>query len=150
MNLTSNFKLLELVHSTTAIRNGINNNAPPDAVRNLTYLCQNVLEPLREYMDCPIKISSGYRSPELNKLVKGAKKSQHVEGKAADLVVLGRNFEMFRFIMQYLPFDQLIWEFGTGIEPDWVHVSYNVDGNKRQVLKAYKHNGKTKYSNYND
>jgi zinc D-Ala-D-Ala carboxypeptidase len=150
MNLTSSFTLKELVHSTTAIRNGINNNAPPEVVRNLTYLCQHVLEPLREHMGCPIKVSSGYRSPELNKLVKGSKSSQHMEGKAADLVVHGRNQEMFMFILQYLPFDQLIWEFGTDGEPDWVHVSYNADGNKRQVLKAVKQNGKTKYLNYND
>jgi len=96
-------------------------------------------------MDCSIRVSSGYRSPELNKLVKGSKSSQHCLGQAADLVVHGRNSDMFMFISQYLTFDQLIWEFGTDSEPDWVHVSYSDSGNKRQMLRAVKVNGKTKY-----
>jgi zinc D-Ala-D-Ala carboxypeptidase len=148
MNLTRNFTLAEMVHSTTAIRNNID-NTPKDivTVRNLTNLCQKVLEPLRDHMDCPIKISSGYRSPELNRLVKGSKSSQHCLGQAADLVVHGRNNEMFMFISQYLTFDQVIWEFGTDSEPDWVHVSYSDSGNKMQMLKAVKVNGKTKYIN---
>jgi hypothetical protein len=148
MNLTRNFTLAEMVHSTTAIRNNID-NTPKDIViiRNLTHLCQKVLEPLRDHMDCPIRVSSGYRSPELNKLVKGSKSSQHCLGQAADLVVHGRNSEMFMFISQYLTFDQLIWEFGTESEPDWVHVSYSESGNKGQMLRAVKVNGKTKYLN---
>jgi hypothetical protein len=146
MNLTRNFTLAEMVHSTTAIRNNID-NTPKDIViiRNLTNLCQKVLEPLRDHMDCSIRVSSGYRSPELNKLVKGSKSSQHCLGQAADIVVYGRNSEMFMFISQYLTFDQLIWEFGTDSEPDWVHVSYSDTGNKMQMLKAVKVNGKTKY-----
>ena len=148
MNLTSNFTLAEMVHSTTAIRNNID-NTPKDIViiRNLAHLCQKVLEPLRDHMGCPIKISSGYRSPELNRLVKGSKSSQHCLGQAADIVVYGRNSEMFMFISQYLTFDQVIWEFGTDSEPDWVHVSYLDSGNKMQMLKAVKVNGKTKYIN---
>jgi hypothetical protein len=148
MNLTSNFTLAEMVHSTTAIRNNID-NTPKDIViiRNLAHLCQKVLEPLRDHMGCPIKISSGYRSPELNRLVKGSKSSQHCLGQAADIVVYGRNSEMFMFISQYLTFDQVIWEFGTDSEPDWVHVSYSDSGNKMQMLKAVKVNGKTKYIN---
>ena len=59
------------------------------------------------------------------------------------------NKEIFNFIKEKLSFDQLIWEFGTEQNPDWVHVSYNANGNQRkQVLKAIKENGKTKYIPY--
>jgi len=61
--------------------------------------------------------------------------------------VHGRNSEMFMFISQYLTFDQIIWEFGTESEPDWVHVSYSDSGNRGQMLRAVKVNGKTKYLN---
>lgn len=148
MNLTRNFTLQDMTHSLTAIRKGID-NTPTDIViiRNLTYLCQHVLEPLRDYMQCPIRVSSGYRSNALNKAVGGSKSSQHCLGQAADLVVHGHNREMFEYIVDNLRFDQIIWEFGNDDEPDWVHVSYSSSGNKGQKLRAVKVNGKTKYLN---
>jgi D-alanyl-D-alanine dipeptidase len=96
-------------------------------------------------MKCPIKISSGYRSPELNKLIGGAKASQHNVGEAVDIDLDGKNGELFSYIVNNLDFDQIIWEFGDDTNPDWVHVSYKSTGNRKQLLKAVKASGKTQY-----
>jgi hypothetical protein len=99
-------------------------------------------------------ISSGFRSKELNTAIGGAKNSQHTTGEAVDIdhdlsanVVTNRM--IFDFIKSNLTFDQMIWEFGTSQNPDWVHVSY-VGGNKNrnQILRAIKHGGKTTYEKY--
>jgi D-alanyl-D-alanine dipeptidase len=146
MNLTEHFSMKELTQSQTAIKNGIPNiPKDPQVVANLTLLCEKVLEPLREGMKCPIRISSGYRSPELNKLIGGAKASQHNIGEAVDIDLDEKNAELFSYIVNNLDFDQIIWEFGDDKNPDWVHVSYKAAGNRKQLLKALKSNGKTSY-----
>jgi D-alanyl-D-alanine dipeptidase len=146
MNLTEHFSMKELTQSQTAIKNGIPNiPKDPQVVANLTLLCEKVLEPLREGMKCPIRISSGYRSPELNKLIGGAKASQHNIGEAVDIDLDEKNAELFSYIVNNLDFDQIIWEFGDDKNPDWVHVSYKAAGNRKQLLKALKLNGKTSY-----
>jgi len=146
MNLTEHFSMKELTQSQTAIKNGIPNiPKDPQVVANLTLLCEKVLEPLREGMKCPIRISSGYRSPELNKLIGGAKASQHNIGEAVDIDLDEKNAELFSYIVNNLDFDQIIWEFGDDKNPDWVHISYKAAGNRKQLLKALKLNGKTSY-----
>jgi zinc D-Ala-D-Ala carboxypeptidase len=146
MNITEHFSMKELTHSQTAIKNGIPNiPKDPQVVANLTLLCEKVLEPLREGMKCPIRISSGYRSPELNKLIGGAKASQHNIGEAVDIDLDDKNAELFSYIVNNLDFDQIIWEFGDDKNPNWVHVSYKAAGNRKQLLKALKLNGKTSY-----
>lgn len=146
MNITEHFSMKELTHSQTAIKNGIPNiPKDPQVVANLTLLCEKVLEPLREGMKCPLRISSGYRSPELNKLIGGAKASQHNIGEAVDIDLDEKNAELFSYIVNNLDFDQIIWEFGDDKNPDWVHVSYKAAGNRKQLLKALKSNGKTSY-----
>lgn len=146
MNITEHFSMKELTHSQTAIKNGIPNiPKDPQVVANLTLLCEKVLEPLREGMKCPIRISSGYRSPELNKLIGGAKASQHNIGEAVDIDLDEKNAELFSYIVNNLDFDQIIWEFGDNKNPNWVHVSYKAAGNRKQLLKALKLNGKTSY-----
>lgn len=146
MNLTENFSLRELTYSQTAIKNGIPNiPKDPQVVENLKTLCEKVLEPLRDGMKCPIKISSGYRSPELNKLIGGVKASQHNVGEAVDIDLDAKNAELFSYIVNNLDFDQIIWEFGDDTNPDWVHVSYKSTGNRKQLLKAVKANGSTQY-----
>ena len=91
-----------------------------------------------------------YRSPELNKATGGSSKSQHCQGRAIDIDdVYGykTNAEMFNYIKNNLDFDQIIWEFGTDKNPDWVHVSYvSTDENRRRCLKAERIKGKTVYS----
>jgi hypothetical protein len=146
MNITEHFSMRELTYSQTAIKNGIPNiPKDPQVTENLKTLCEKVLEPLREGMKCAIKISSGYRSPELNKLIGGAKASQHNIGQAVDIDLDGKNAEVFDYIANNLDFDQMIWEFGDDKNPDWVHVSYNAAGNRKQLLKAVKVAGKTQY-----
>jgi hypothetical protein len=149
MNLSKHFTLNEATFSPTAARKGIDNNPGVEETQNLINLCVYVLEPVRKYLGEPLRITSGYRSPELNAAIGGASKggkqtSQHCEGKAADIVCEGRNAEIFRYLKN-LDIDQAIWEFGTDKEPAWVHVSWNGSKNRNQYLKAVKRNGKTQY-----
>lgn len=108
-----------------------------------TLLAEKVFEPLRAFRGGPIKVNSGYRSPEYNKKIGGAKNSQHMKGEALDLPLTA---EEFHFIKDNLEFDQLIWEFGSDKKPAWVHVSYSATNNRKQVLRATKVGGKTKYT----
>lgn len=148
--LSKHFSLEEMTHSPTAARKGLKN--APNAVQteNLRALCENILEPIRKYLNQPLFISSGFRSEELNAAIGGASKngkatSQHCKGEAADIVCNGRNAEIFRYAKN-LDFDQLIWEFGNNDQPEWVHISYKRNGaNRKQILKAVKENGRTKY-----
>ncbi len=109
MKLSANFQLSELVKSQVADRKGIPNNPSPGHIDNLKSLCINVLQPLRSEFDLPVYISSGYRSQELCIAIGSKITSQHAEGKAADLEVVGvDNYELFMWIKNNLQFDQLI------------------------------------------
>lgn len=134
MKLSDHFTLNEFTYSDTARAQGIDNSVHSDAVlMNLKALCHNVLEPLRLRYGKPIRISSGYRCPKLNKAVGGVASSQHVVGQAADLNVGSReeNARLFELIQDMkLPFDQLIDEYGMA----WVHVSYS-PRRRRQVIR---------------
>ena len=140
----------ESVYSRTALRRGIDNTPTEDHKKNMIKLAEEVFEPLRAYVGGPIKINSFYRSPKLNKAIGGSSKSQHCNGQAMDIDdTYGRmtNAEMFKFIRENLDYDQMIWEFGSDDNPDWVHVSYvNKEDNRQRFLLAYKNEGKTKYT----
>ena len=139
MKLSANFQLSELVKSQVAERKGIPNNPSPGHIDNLKSLCINVLQPLRSEFDLPVYISSGYRSPELCIAIGSKITSQHAEGKAADLEVVGvDNYELFMWIKNNLQFDQLILEFYKDGEPDsgWIHVSYDGKNNRNNTLQA--------------
>jgi hypothetical protein len=140
----------EATESYTAKRLGINNIPSGYQLTNMAGVAENIFEPLREWAGSPIKINSFFRSPELNKAIGGSSKSQHCEGRAIDIDdVYGykTNAEMYDWIKENLDFDQMIWEFGTDKNPDWVHVSYvSADENRTRCLKAEKINGKTVYS----
>ena len=113
-------------------------------------LADEVFEPLREWVCGPIKINSFYRSPELNTAIGGSATSEHCKGQAIDIDdTFGKatNAEMYNWIKDNLDFDQMIWEFGDNDNPAWVHVSYvSPEKNSNRCLKAYKENGKTKYT----
>ena len=151
MKLSKNLSLAEVTKSTTAKRLGIDNTPDDWTKENLKQIAVNVFQPLRDAFKCPIYVSSGYRSAELNTAIGGSIRSQHVEGRALDLDadVFGRctNGEIFRYILNNLTFDQLIWEFGDNDNPDWVHVSFVYDGvNRGRCLKACRDDeGKTYY-----
>ena len=149
MKLSENLSLAEVTKSATAIKHGIANEPTPEHLQNLKDIAENVFQPIRDHFSMPIAVSSGYRSNALNELIGGSKRSQHSKGQALDLDadVYGgvTNREIFIYIKENLDYDQLIYEFGTDEEPAWVHVSYKSQGNRREVLKAYKDNGMTKY-----
>ena len=146
MRLSRNFMLREFVNSTTASRKGISNKPTEVHLSNLKILIDNVIQPLRDKIG-PIRITSGYRSPALNRAIGGSSRSQHSKGMAADIQFV-RDNEMdnkviFDTILEMgLDFDQMINEF----DYKWIHISYNQKKNRKQVLEAYKDdNNKTKY-----
>jgi len=151
MQITAHFNLAEFTRSESAKRHGVSNEPTPEHIKNIKILCERVLEPIRMKFG-PIIISSGYRSKVLNHYIGGSLRSQHCEGKAADIDMDGMNdvlnIDIFNYIKNNLEFDQLIYEFGNPLNPDWVHVSYNEGKNRKQVLRAIKVNGKTAYSPY--
>ena len=144
MKLSKSFTLEEFIASQIAERKGIDNTPDETQVENMRVLCENVLEPIRALIQKPIIISSGYRSPELNAAINGSETSQHMEGKAADILCRSiRTDKLFDDILESdIEYDQLIYE-GT-----WVHISYNEDNNRHDVLKAVFSGGKVTYSRY--
>jgi len=128
----------EAVGSNYAKQKGIKNKPNEEQVENMKLLAEKVFEPLREWVDAPIKVNSMFRSLELNTALKGSKTSSHMKGEAMDITSMGgkSNLEMFHWIKDNLCFDQLIWEFGK--EPKWLHVSFNKDNNRQQVLVTKK------------
>jgi hypothetical protein len=152
MQLSKNLALAEVTRSETAKRKGISNMPTPEHIENFKKLAENVFQPIREHFGVPIHLSSGYRSKALNTAVGGSLSSQHCTGEAIDIDMDGTsitNKQVFDFIRQNVNFDQMIWEFGTDSNPDWVHVSYESTGKQRkQILKAVKQRGATKYLPY--
>jgi len=138
MKLSNSFNLIEFTSSETASRRGIDNTPSIAVIENLRLLCENVLQPLRDKYGKPINITSGYRSPKLNKAIGGSTTSQHCFGQAADIQVDRKDYLRVWEILKTLPFDQIIWEFGTESAPDWIHVSFVQGKNRGQKLKAVK------------
>ncbi len=154
MKLTKNLSLQEMLKSRTATRLGLSNSPNEEHVKNMQALAENIFQPLRDYFGVPLHISSGYRSEALNKAIGGSKSSQHCKGEAMDIDRDGYsqpdNAQIFEYIKNNLDFDQMIWEFGTQKNPEWVHVSHKRDGkNRAELLVAYKTSyGKTKYRQF--
>ena len=147
MNLSRNFTLSELIKSDTAIRKGINNNPNSGQIEKLKDLCENILQPVRDHFG-RVKVTSGFRSPDLCIAIGSSVNSQHAKAEAADFEVVGTdNAELADWIYKNLNFDQLILEFYTPGEPNsgWIHCSYTPDQPRKQFLWAYKSEGKTKY-----
>ena len=139
----------EGVYSITATRQGIDNTPNDEQLACMELLAEKVFEPLRKWVNGPVKINSFFRSEKLNKVIGGSGKSQHCKGQAVDIddtFGVVANSDMYKYIKNNLDFDQLIWEFGDDDNPNRVHVSYvSNDDNRRRCLKAYKVQGKTKY-----
>jgi hypothetical protein len=152
MKLSAHLDLAEVTRSDSAKRNGISNMPTPEHIENFKLLAEKVFEPIREHFGVPIRISSGYRSKELNDKTKGASKtSDHCFGRAIDIDNDGTsitNKQIFDFIKNNLKYKQLIFEFGTDENPAWVHVSYDPNNLKNETLKAIKVKNVTKYIKY--
>ena len=152
MKISTHLNLAEVTRSDAAKRHGIDNTPTAEHLENFKLLAEKVFEPIRMHFKTPIFISSGYRSKALNDFIKGSANSQHCKGEAIDIDMDGSkagitNKMIFDFIKDRLDFDQLIWEFGSDTNPDWVHVSYTKSGNRKQKLKAVRSGGKTTYIN---
>jgi uncharacterized protein YcbK (DUF882 family) len=127
------FTINELCRSTKAEKLGIKNIPGEVELKNLALLVDKVLDPLRRAWGKPITVTSGYRCQALNSAVGGVKKSEHLQGRAADIVV-GSKADNKRLadlaVRLKLPFRQLIIEKGG----EWIHISYSESDIKRQVL----------------
>jgi zinc D-Ala-D-Ala carboxypeptidase len=135
IQISEHLTLDELTRSQTATRLKIDNTPSEEAKNNLKILCKNIYEPLINQFK-HLRISSAYRSEKLNKMIKGAKNSQHIKGQALDIQGTKgvTNAQIFNYVKENLDFDQLIWEFGSKIEPAWVHISFKSTNNRNQIL----------------
>jgi len=149
MKISDHITYAEAIHSNTAKRRGIDNTPNEIQVLSMKLLADKIFEPLREWVGGPIKVNSFFRSVALNEAIGGAASSQHCKGQAIDIDdVYGRktNADMYHWIQMNLDYDQMIWEFGTDVQPNWIHISYvSKEENRNKCLKAYKEDGKTKY-----
>ena len=155
MRLSKNFTLNELTRSNTATRLGIDNEPSKEGIMKLTLLAA-FLQAIRDRIGA-LRITSGYRSPQLSEAIGSSSNSQHCRYEAVDLQYVKRgnmdNLMIYQALIDLdLDFDQCILEFGNATEyidptsPDWVHLSWKVVDNRRQVLVAYKDiDNKTKY-----
>jgi hypothetical protein len=143
VKLSKHFNLAELIK--TNVRQ-FDNMPNMTAIDNLQLLVDNVLQPVRDHFG-PVVVTSGYRSPEINKAIGGSTSSDHCKGMAADFEVLGvPNKVVAEWVRDNCKFRQLILEFpGANPNDGWVHVAYDKSDLKGQVLTAKKINGKTVY-----
>ena len=156
MRLSKNFTLQELIYSSTALRLGIDNSPTKEGVLKLTLLATSLLQPLRERLGA-LRVTSGYRSPQLSEAIGSSANSQHCRYEAVDMQFVKRgkmdNILIYQALIDLdLDFDQCILEFGDSTQyldptnPDWIHLSWKISDNRKQVLIAYKdENNKTKY-----
>ena len=146
MKLSKNFVLSELTKSNTAKRLGIKNEPTKEHMDNLQVLVRDLVQPIRDGIG-PIRISSGYRNPSLNRAIGGSVSSQHCKGEALDIQFweMGEmnNKAIYDWVLESgIEFDQMINEFDFA----WIHISLKGEDNRRQVLEAYKdEDGDTKY-----
>lgn len=146
MKLSTNFWLYEFTRSQEATRRGIDNNPNDTHLSNMKSLCENLLEKIRaNYNKDPavrrsVFVSSGYRSPALNRAINGSSTSQHCNGEAADIEIFGiSNYDMACWIRDNCEYDQLILEFHDhkeGPASGWVHVSFRKGANRRYPMTA--------------
>ena len=149
MNLSKSFTLNELTKSQEATRLGIDNTPNEEQILNLKLLCDNVLQPIRDFYGMPVSISSGYRSEALCEAIGSSRASQHTRGEAADFEIFSvANKELAEFVVKNLKYDQCILEFWNENEPNsgWVHCSFSSNNNRQQFLKAEKLNGRVVYT----
>jgi len=149
MKISDHITYAEAIHSNTAKRKSIDNTPSQTQVDAMKLLAEKIFEPLRKWVGGPIKVNSFFRSIVLNEKIGGVASSQHCKGQAIDIDdVYGykSNAEMYKWVKENLDFDQMIWEFGTDMQPNWVHLSYiSKEENRNKCLKAYKEDRRTKY-----
>lgn len=147
--LSPHFTYGEMIKSNTATRDGIDNEPNEEQLKNLRFLCENVLEKVRVGLKRAVLIGSGFRCKELNEKIGGSSRSQHCFGEAADFDVSGyTTTEVFEWIIlkSDIIWDQIIWEFGDN---GWIHISCKrSSGNRMRITTAKKKQGKTIYEHW--
>jgi len=143
----------EAVRSYTGKKLGLDNTPNEEQLANMKLLAEKIFEPVRKHFNVPIYIWSMFRSKTVNEAIGGSRTSQHLKGQAVDIdgQIYGgvTNSEIFDYIVNNLIFDQIIAEFPDNSgEPNWVHVSYRKNNNRRKITLAEKTSkGKTIYKN---
>ncbi len=146
MKLSKNFTRAEIEHSNTAKRLDISNEMSDEHLENMQRVIDNLIQPMRDGIG-PIRVTSGYRSPKLNKAIGGSSRSQHCKGEALDLQFWKEGKMNNKVIYDWvidsgIEFDQMINEFDYA----WIHISLKSKENRKEILEAYKNEkGKTKY-----
>jgi hypothetical protein len=143
MKLTPHFSLEEMIASQEATRQGIDNTPPDNVFLNLIKLC-NTLEKIRTLLDAPVVVSSGYRSPPVNKAIGGGTASHHMIGLACDFISpsFGSPLDVCNKIRESdIEYDQLIHEFGR-----WVHIGLDNKPRQQNLTATKDSEGKTVYS----
>ncbi len=139
----------EGTYSRTGERRDLDNTPNEDQLKCMKEVAENLFEPLREWVGGGIKINSFFRGEPVNTAIGGSRKSQHMKGQAIDIDdTFGHktNAEMYHYIKENLDFDQMIWEFGTDKNPNWLHISWvSHRPNRKKLTIAKKVNGRTKY-----
>ena len=138
MRLSKNFTLSEVTRSNTARRLSIDNTPKNHHLKSMQRLITNLIQPMRDALG-PIRITSGYRSPELNRAIGGSKKSQHSKAEAVDIQFWSegqmKNQIIYDWVLKSgIEFDQMINEFNFA----WIHISLKQKNNRKEVLEAYK------------
>jgi len=151
-NISTYISYKEATHSTTANNKGIKNEPDQAALANMKRVATEIFDVVRAHFGVPIIVSSFFRCKLLNTMIGGSATSDHPTGCAIDVKAKANtgitNRDIFEYVQKYCTFDQLIWEHGTNVEPVWVHFSKRESGNRMQVLRARKVNGKTVYETY--
>lgn len=151
-NISEHITYAEATVSNKAKQLGISNTPNERELKAMKLLAEKVFEPLRKWYGKPIQVTSFFRSAKINKAIGGVQRgntvSQHARGEAVDIDTTSDNRKLFDYIKDNLPFDQLIWENGDDNVPGWIHVSFSVDYNRKQVLRAVRRGGKTIYLPY--
>ena len=148
-NISKHISYHEGTYSRTGERRDLDNTPNEDQLKCMKEVAENLFEPLREWVGGPIKINSFFRGEPVNTAIGGSRKSQHMKGQAIDIDdTFGHktNAEMYHYIKENLDFDQMIWEFGTDKNPNWLHISWvSHRPNRKKLTIAKKVNGRTKY-----
>ena len=136
MIISKHITYAEGTYSKTAQDKGITNIPNEVQLAAMKLVAEKCFEPLREWYGKPRRINSFFRSVELNKAVKGSKTSDHVKGMAIDLDAgsNAENLKLFNWLKDNVEFTQLISEYGDKSGPEWLHISYNPNNLKTQIL----------------
>lgn len=135
--ISKHISYTESVFSAKAKSAQIPNVPNETQLEAMQLVAEKLFEPLREWYGKPITINSFFRNPTVNKLVGGAKNSNHMRGEAIDISAGSQveNKKLFDWCKaNFKDFDELIWEYGSAAGPDWVHISFKRLGNRKRII----------------